>query len=36
MAALLEAWHERFGTQTVKVTVGDAETKETEFTFKGK
>jgi len=32
----LEAWHERFGTQTVKVTVGDAETKETEFTFKGK
>jgi plastocyanin len=31
---LLEAWHEFFGSQTQKVTVGDRETKEITFTFK--
>ena len=30
----LEAWHEKLGTQTVQVTVGDKETKTTPFTFK--
>jgi len=29
----LEAWHERFGTQTQKVTLGAKETKEVVFTF---
>ena len=31
---LLEAWHEFFGAQTQRVTVGDKETKEITFTFK--
>jgi hypothetical protein len=30
----IEAWHEKYGTQTQSVTVGDAETKEITFTFK--
>jgi len=30
----IEAWHERFGTQTAQVTVGAAETKEVAFTFR--
>jgi plastocyanin len=30
----LEAWHERFGTQTQKVTVGDRQTQTVSFTFK--
>jgi plastocyanin len=30
----VEAWHEKLGTQTMEVTVGDADTKEIEFTFK--
>ena len=30
----LEAWHEKFGTQTLQVTVGDKETKTAPFTFK--
>lgn len=32
----LEAWHERLGTATQKVTVGANETKEVQFVFKGK
>lgn len=32
----LEAWHERLGTATQKVTVGANETKQVEFVFKGK
>jgi hypothetical protein len=32
----LEAWHEKLGTATQKVTVGANETKEIEFVFKGK
>ncbi len=32
----LEAWHERLGIATQKVTVGANETKEVEFVFKGK
>lgn len=32
----LEAWHEKLGTATQKVTVGANETKEVEFVFKGK
>jgi len=31
----LEAWHEKFGTQTQTVTVGGGETKTAEFTFTG-
>jgi carboxypeptidase family protein len=30
----LEAWHERFGTQTQKVTVGDRQSQTASFTFK--
>ena len=30
----LEAWHERLGTRTQKVTVADGETKQVQFTFK--
>lgn len=30
----LEAWHEKFGTQTQQVTVGPKETKQVTFTFK--
>ena len=30
----LEAWHEKFGTQTQSVTLGDNETKDISFTFK--
>jgi hypothetical protein len=30
----VEAWHERFGVQSQKVTVGAKETKEISFTFK--
>jgi hypothetical protein len=30
----IEAWHERFGTQTQKVTLGAKETKEITFTFR--
>ncbi len=29
----IEAWHERYGTQTQQVTVGQGETKTVEFTF---
>lgn len=32
----LEAWHEKYGTQTMKVSVGAAETKAVDFTFEGK
>ena len=32
----LEAWHEKLGTATQKVTVGANETKQVEFVFKGK
>jgi len=31
---VIEAWHEKLGTQTQKITVGDGETKEIGFTFK--
>jgi len=31
---LIEAWHEKYGTQTQSVTVGPKETKEIQFTFK--
>lgn len=31
----IEAWHEKYGTATQKVTVGAKETKKIEFTFKG-
>jgi hypothetical protein len=30
----IEAWHERFGTQDVNVTIGSKETKSISFTFK--
>jgi len=30
----VEAWHEKLGTQTMEVTVGEADKKEIEFTFK--
>ncbi len=30
----IEAWHEKFGTQTQMVTIGPKETKELSFTFK--
>ena len=29
----IEAWHEKFGTRTMNVTVGDGETKTADFTF---
>ncbi len=31
----LEAWHERYGTQELKVTVAPKETKTADFTYKG-
>ena len=31
---VIEAWHEKLGTQTQTVTVGDGESKAAEFTFK--
>jgi plastocyanin len=31
----IEAWQEKYGTQTMKVTVGPKETKTADFTFKG-
>ena len=31
---IIEAWHEKLGTQSMKVTVGDKETKEISFSFK--
>ena len=31
----IEAWHEKYGTATQKVTVGPKETKTVKFTFKG-
>ena len=31
---IVEAWHERFGMQTQKITVGTKKTKEIAFTFK--
>ena len=31
----LEAWHEKFGTQTMKVTVGASDTKTVDFTLGG-
>ena len=31
----LEAWHEKYGTQSASVTVGDGEAKSVTFTFKG-
>ena len=30
----IEAWHERLGTQTQQVTIGEKETKDVSFTFK--
>ena len=30
----VEAWHEKYGTQTQSVTVADGETKQVSFTFK--
>lgn len=30
----IEAWHEKLGTQTERVTIGEKETKEISFTFK--
>jgi len=30
----IEAWHEKLGTQEQKVTIGEKETKEVNFTFK--
>jgi hypothetical protein len=30
----LEAWHEKLGTQTATVTLGEKESKEVTFTFK--
>jgi hypothetical protein len=30
---VIEAWHERYGTQTQSVTVGPQESKEISFTF---
>jgi plastocyanin len=33
-AYMLEAWHEKLGTQTASVTVGDGETKEATLSFK--
>ena len=30
---VIEAWHEKLGTKTQKVTVGDKETKEVAFSF---
>ncbi|MEO8071524.1 MAG: carboxypeptidase-like regulatory domain-containing protein, partial [Acidobacteriota bacterium] len=30
----IEAWHEKLGTSTQSVTIGDKETKEITFTFK--
>lgn len=32
----LEAWHEKYGAQTMKVSVGAADTKSVDFTFEGK
>jgi hypothetical protein len=32
---VLEAWHEKYGAQEMKVTVGEGETANIEFTFKG-
>lgn len=32
----IETWHEKFGTQTMKVTVGDKETKTADFTYEAK
>ncbi|HEY6191559.1 MAG TPA: carboxypeptidase regulatory-like domain-containing protein [Bacteroidota bacterium] len=32
----VEAWHEVYGTQTMKVTVGASDTKTVDFTFTGK
>jgi hypothetical protein len=29
----IEAWHEKFGTKSQKITVGDKETKEADFSF---
>ena len=31
----IEAWHERYGSKTEKVTVGDNQTKDVTFTFSG-
>ena len=30
----VEAWHEKLGTQTQSVTIGEKETKDVAFTFK--
>jgi len=32
----VEAWHEKYGTQTMKVTVGASDKKTADFTFTGK
>ena len=32
---VIEAWHEKYGTQTMTVTIGEKETKTIEFTFQG-
>jgi len=31
----IEVWHEKYGTQTMEVTIGEKETKDVEFTFSG-
>ena len=31
---VIEAWHEKYGTQSQPVTVGDGESKQVSFTFK--
>ena len=30
----IEAWHEKLGTQSVRIVIGDKETKEIAFSFK--
>jgi hypothetical protein len=32
----LEAWHEKYGTKTMKVKVGASDTQTADFTFEGK
>jgi hypothetical protein len=32
---VIEAWHEKYGTQTQNVTVTGSEAKTVDFTFKG-
>jgi hypothetical protein len=32
----IETWHEKFGTQTMQVTVGAADSKTADFTYEAK